>query len=114
MRGRWVYSAQRALSPRSILLSTGKMILNCRLCHFLLYYLLNICSEKYLRQLAFDGNFSQQHLAQKFPGDDVWLTNGDLFMVARARYKSHLKVAIEIKEVRNALMSCKVLIGGHL
>lgn len=58
-------------------------------------------SLKYLRQLIFDGNFSQAHLRQKNPEDDVWLTDGELFMVARARYREHLKVAIEIREVRN-------------
>lgn len=53
---------------------------------------------KYLRQLIFDGNFSQAHLAQRTPDDDVWLTDGELLMAARARYLEHLKVAIEIKE----------------
>lgn len=46
----------------------------------------------------------------KHPEDDVHLTNGDGFMVAEGRYKEHLKVATEIKEV------CAFMIGitGHL
>lgn len=102
-RGKWVYSAPLALSPTSIYHLIGKKILTCECSCFRAYVLLNVNSVKYLRQLAFDGNFSQAHLAQKFPRDDVWLTDGELFMVARSRYRSHLKVAIEIKEVRNAL-----------
>lgn len=47
----------------------------------------------------FDGNFSAEQLKMKHPEDDVHLTNGDGFMVAEGRYKEHLKVAKEIKEV---------------
>lgn len=62
-------------------------------------------SLKYLRQLVHDGNFSQAHLAQRTPEDDVWLTDGELLMVARKRYLEHLKVAIEIKEVNKFFLN---------
>ncbi|KAG1863238.1 hypothetical protein DFJ58DRAFT_715175 [Suillus subalutaceus] len=37
-----------------------------------------------------DGNFKAKHLHPTHPEDEVWLTNGQCFMVARARYQAHL------------------------
>lgn len=54
---------------------------------------------KYTRTAVFDGNFSADQLRPKRPEDNVHLTNGSGFMVTPAKYKAHLKVAIEIKEV---------------
>lgn len=53
----------------------------------------------FTRSLVFDGNFSQSHLKQKRPDDDVWLTAGEGMMTERTRYEKHLQVAIEVKEV---------------
>jgi hypothetical protein len=50
---------------------------------------------------VFDGNFSAEQLKMKHPEDDVHLTDGDGFMVTDSRYKEHLKVAKEIKQVCN-------------
>lgn len=61
--------------------------------------LLASCRWKFSRGFVFDGNFSAEQLKMKHPEDDVHLTNGDGFMVAEGRYKEHLKVAKEIKEV---------------
>jgi hypothetical protein len=52
---------------------------------------------------VFDGNFSAEQLKMKHPEDDVHLTDGDGFMVTDSRYKEHLKVAKEIKQVCNWL-----------
>lgn len=46
-----------------------------------------------------DGNFTADQLAMRRPDDDVHLTDGTGFMTQDERYQSHLKVAIEIKEV---------------
>jgi hypothetical protein len=55
---------------------------------------------KFTRGYVFDGNFSAEQLKMKRPEDDVHLTDGTGFLTAEARYQEHLKVAIEIKEVR--------------
>lgn len=52
-----------------------------------------------------DGNFSQSHLFDQYPEDDVHLTDGELFMVARQRYKEHIDTAIEIKDVSSLSFS---------
>jgi hypothetical protein len=46
-----------------------------------------------------DGNFTADHLKQKRPDDDVWLTDGTGFMVSRAEYMDHLNIAKTYKEV---------------
>lgn len=56
---------------------------------------------KFTRGFVFDGNFSAEQLKMKRPEDDVHLTDGTGFLTAEARYQEHLKVAIEIKEVRS-------------
>lgn len=55
---------------------------------------------KFTRGYVFDGNFSAEQLRMKRPEDDVHLTDGTGFLTEDARYQEHLKVAIEIKEVR--------------
>ncbi|KAG1891922.1 uncharacterized protein F5891DRAFT_1197209 [Suillus fuscotomentosus] len=47
----------------------------------------------YTRSLVMDGNFKAEHLYPTHPEDEVWLTDGKGFMVARARYWAHLAVA---------------------
>ncbi|KAG1849004.1 hypothetical protein F4604DRAFT_1935084 [Suillus subluteus] len=47
----------------------------------------------YNRLLVMDGNFKAEHLHPTHPEDEVWLTNGQSFMVARARYKAHLAMS---------------------
>jgi hypothetical protein len=54
-----------------------------------------------MRQYAVDGNFTADHLAQRRPEDDVWLADGTGFMVSRADYLAHLKIAKTYKEVRD-------------
>ena len=46
-----------------------------------------------------DGNFKAEHLHVGNPADSVWLTDGMGYMVEDTRYKEHLKVAVETKEV---------------
>ncbi|KAG1793247.1 uncharacterized protein HD556DRAFT_1432294 [Suillus plorans] len=47
----------------------------------------------YSRSLVMDGNFKAEHLHPTNPEDEVWLTDGKGFMVARARYWAHLAIA---------------------
>lgn len=47
----------------------------------------------YTRSLVMDGNFKAEHLHPTNPEDEVWLTDGQCFMVTRARYQSHLAMA---------------------
>ncbi|KAG0692273.1 hypothetical protein DFH29DRAFT_985846 [Suillus ampliporus] len=44
----------------------------------------------YSCSLVMDGNFKAEHLHPAHPEDEVWLTDGQSFMVARARYQAHL------------------------
>jgi hypothetical protein len=46
-----------------------------------------------------DGNFSATHLKQSNPDDDVWLTSGEGMMTESTRYKEHIKITVEVKEV---------------
>lgn len=54
-----------------------------------------------MRSLVVDGNFKADHIKLKRAADDVWLTDGEGMMTARAPYKAHLAIAIETKEVRS-------------
>jgi CxC2 like cysteine cluster associated with KDZ transposases len=53
---------------------------------------------RYNVTLVADGNFSLVHRAQKTV-DDVWLKNGESYMVGPVEYKQHIRNAPEIKEV---------------
>jgi len=53
--------------------------------------------------MVFDGNFSAQKMKPTNPGDDVHLTDGNGFITGDAHYQAHLKVAKEVKEVREIL-----------
>ena len=44
----------------------------------------------YRPQLVADGNMKLVHQIQKRPEDDVSLSDGELFLVRRARYANHL------------------------
>src|ERR1700736_777203 len=54
---------------------------------------------KFTRGYVFDGNFSVEQLKMKNPEDDVVISDGNGFLVGGSLYKSHLKVAKELKEV---------------
>ncbi|KAG1834638.1 hypothetical protein DFJ58DRAFT_847572 [Suillus subalutaceus] len=47
----------------------------------------------YTRSLVMDGNFKAEHLHPVHLDDEVWLTDGRCFMVARERYQAHLALA---------------------
>jgi hypothetical protein len=53
----------------------------------------------YSRGFVLDGNFTCNHKVQRRPEDDVWLKNGEGYMVERERYAKHLATAKETKEV---------------
>jgi hypothetical protein len=46
-----------------------------------------------------DGNFTADHIKQKRPQDDVWLSDGEGMMTAREPYTTHIKLAKETKDV---------------
>ncbi|KAG2099268.1 uncharacterized protein F5147DRAFT_747293 [Suillus discolor] len=50
----------------------------------------------YARSLVMDGNFKAEHLHPTHPEDEVWLTDGQCFMVSKDRYKAHLAIAKDI------------------
>ncbi|KAG1840759.1 hypothetical protein F4604DRAFT_1690673 [Suillus subluteus] len=52
----------------------------------------------YTRSLVMDGNFKAKHLHPTRPEDEVWLTDGQCFMVARARYQAHLAISKDLAQ----------------
>ena len=61
----------------------------------------NIFSYRWLnrRSIVVDGNFSAEHMKMKNAKDDVWLSNGEAYIVEAAKYKMHLEDSINGKEV---------------
>ena len=57
------------------------------------------CRDDIMRIITVDGNFTADHIKQKRGLDDVWLTNGEGMMTARACYHMHLAVAVDTKDV---------------
>jgi len=53
----------------------------------------------YSRGFVLDGNFTCNHKVQRWLEDDVWLKNGEGYMVEWERYAKHLATAKETKEV---------------
>jgi len=49
--------------------------------------------------MALDGNFHADHVKMRRPEDDVWLTNGEGYLVEDSRYEKHLGVSKEPKQV---------------
>jgi hypothetical protein len=47
-----------------------------------------------------DGNFSAEHMKMKRPMDDVWLSDGEGYLVEERPYIKHLKETLEIKQVK--------------
>ena len=56
-----------------------------------------------MRTNVVDGNFTADHIKQKRPDDDIWLTDGEGMMAAREPYYSHIKAAKDIKEVCSSI-----------
>jgi hypothetical protein len=54
----------------------------------------------YTRTFVMDGNFTAVHQKRKNAYHDIKLSHGEFFMTEVNRYKSHLAVAKEVKEVR--------------
>ena len=52
-----------------------------------------------MRGFMMDGNFQAEHMKMKNPENDVPLTDGTGFMVSRIPYESHLKAAVERRQV---------------
>lgn len=55
----------------------------------------------YSRNFTKDGNFTCLHQQNNKARPEIALSNGDLYMVEEKKYAAHLKVAVEMKEVRS-------------
>jgi hypothetical protein len=53
----------------------------------------------YWRSFVTDGNFVAVHQVQPRTVDDVWIKDGESFMVARGPYQQHLTCTKELREV---------------
>jgi hypothetical protein len=51
-----------------------------------------------------DGNFSAEHMKMKKPKDDVWLSDGEGYVVGEGPYSQHLKDTVEMKQVKFELI----------
>jgi hypothetical protein len=61
----------------------------------------------YRRSLVVDGNFSMEHMRMKKSEDDVFLNDGEGYMVQLAPYQQHLETSVETNQV-SALCICSV------
>ena len=70
-----------------------------------------------MRTLVADGNFKQDHLQMKNPGDDVSLSDGHGYMVGKDAFETYIQSAPPLsKPVRYFLapyVQCYVLILYH-
>jgi hypothetical protein len=60
----------------------------------------------YRRNIVVDGNFSLEHMKMKSDADDVFLNDGEGYMVEWIPYKQHLEDSIETKQVISHLTHC--------
>jgi hypothetical protein len=66
--------------------------------HLLMTLTLNI-RWMFMRTIVLDGNFKAEHLKMRRPDEDVPLSEGLGFLTSDAKYKAHLMVAMDSKEV---------------
>jgi hypothetical protein len=52
-----------------------------------------------MRGFMMDGNFQAEHMKMRNPENDVPLSDGTGFMVSKKPYESHLKSAVERRQV---------------
>ena len=56
------------------------------------------CSrDVYTRSLVVDGNFKVDHVQQKNRADDVFVTDGELYMMAKGSYEEYLDEATKLE-----------------
>ena len=69
--------------------------------HYIHYFFTNslYLSWLYTRSIVIDGNFAADHLKMKRPENDIPLTPGGRYMVEPVRYETHLREAIDYREV---------------
>jgi hypothetical protein len=53
----------------------------------------------YRRSIVVDGNFSLEHMKMKKSEDDVFLSDGEGYMVQSAPYQEHLNTSVETTQV---------------
>jgi hypothetical protein len=52
-----------------------------------------------------DGNFELEHMNMKNPENDVYLSDGEAFMVQKTHFDYHLQLATDTKEVHLIFVS---------
>jgi hypothetical protein len=52
-----------------------------------------------MRGFIMDGNFQAEHMKMRNPENDVPLSDGAGFMVSKKQYESHLRLAVERRQV---------------
>lgn len=62
-------------------------------------YTLTYSRFLYRRTIVADGFFSAEHMRMKSDANDVYLMNGNGYMVETTQYERHLKTAVEKIEV---------------
>ena len=73
-----------------------KYVADLRLLQYCLFISLR---TETMRSLVADGNFTADHIKQKRPQDDVWLSDGEGMMTAREPYATYIKLTKETKDV---------------
>jgi hypothetical protein len=58
-----------------------------------------ISKNLFMRGFMMDGNFQAEHMRMRNPENDVPLSGGAGFMVSKTPYESHLKSAVERRQV---------------
>ena len=98
---RWLYSVPCAHSLESTSLKIGESMRIGAFIGIAIWKLLTLCISKNLFMQGFmmDGNFQAEHMRMKNPEDDIPLSDGAGFMVSKKPYESHLKLAVERRQV---------------
>ena len=97
----WLYSALCARSPESTSPKTGKITKIGASIDVSTWMLPNIFFSKnlFMRGFIMDGNFQAEHMRMRNPENDIPLSDGTGFMVSKKPYESHLKSAVERRQV---------------
>jgi Kyakuja-Dileera-Zisupton transposase len=98
---RWLYSVLCAHSLESTSLKIGGTTKIGVSIDITTWKLPTVCTSKnlFMRGFMMDGNFQAEHMRMRNPENDVPLSDGAGFMVSKKPYESHLKSALERRQV---------------
>jgi hypothetical protein len=98
---RWPYSVLCAHSLELTSLKIGESTKIGVSIDIAIWKLPTFCFSKnlFMRGFMMDGNFQAEHMRMRKPENDVPLSDGTGFMVNKKPYKSHLKSAVERRQV---------------